>query len=51
MRVVRQPLVQRDLVALVGEPTFRAWRIYLAGISGGFAGGSVQVNRLYCRAC
>jgi hypothetical protein len=38
------------MVALVGEPTFRAWRVYLAGISGAFDGGSVQVNRLYCQA-
>ena len=47
----RMMAARATMVALVGEPTFRAWRIYLAGISGGFAGGSVQVNRLYCRAC
>jgi cyclopropane-fatty-acyl-phospholipid synthase len=38
------------MVALVGEPAFRAWRIYLAGISGAFSAGTVQVNRVYCVA-
>lgn len=38
------------MVAQVGEPTFRAWRVYLAGISGAFTGGTVQLNRLYCEA-
>lgn len=46
----RMMAAREAMVAHVGEPTFRAWRIYLAGISGAFDGGSVQVNRLYCEA-
>jgi cyclopropane-fatty-acyl-phospholipid synthase len=36
--------------ALLGEQTFRAWQIYLAGASQGFIAKSVHVYRLYCQA-
>jgi cyclopropane-fatty-acyl-phospholipid synthase len=46
----RMMAAREAMVAHVGEPTFRAWRVYLAGISGAFDGGSVQLNRIYCQA-
>ena len=36
--------------ALLGEPTFRAWRLYLAGGSGNFLNKGIHVYRLYCEA-
>ena len=36
--------------ALLGEPTFRAWRIFLAGASGDIEDGGIEVYRLYCVA-
>jgi cyclopropane-fatty-acyl-phospholipid synthase len=41
---------RKEMTALVGDQTFRAWRIYLAGISGGFAAKTVTINRIYCEA-
>ena len=38
------------MLAHLGEHTFRAWRIYLAGASAGFQNGSMHVYRLYCRS-
>jgi len=38
------------MVAIVGEPTVRAWQIFLAGITGSFHNHNVQVYRLYCKA-
>ena len=35
---------------IVGERTFRAWRIYLSGASAGFRNGLMQVHRIYCTA-
>ena len=35
---------------LLGEPTFRAWQVYLAPASEGFAARTAHVYRLYCRA-
>ncbi len=34
----------------LGEPTFRAWRVYLAGVTGGFLNGGVHVYRVYAVA-
>ena len=38
------------MVRLVGEPVFRAKRVFLAGISGAFVSNEVHVYRLYCHA-
>jgi cyclopropane-fatty-acyl-phospholipid synthase len=35
---------------LLGEPTFRAWQLYLAGSSGNFQNQGIHVYRLYCEA-
>jgi len=44
-------MAQKDtMIASVGEPTFRAWRIYLAGSSGNLVNKGVHVYRLYCEA-
>lgn len=34
----------------LGEQTFRAWQVYLAGISGMFTGDSLYLYRFYCEA-
>ena len=34
----------------LGEPTFRAWRVYLAGISGAFSENSILIYRVYTEA-
>jgi cyclopropane-fatty-acyl-phospholipid synthase len=39
-----------DVSAWLGEPTFRAWRLYLAGTSGNFENKGIHVYRLYCEA-
>lgn len=42
---------QQDLcIANMGEQTFRAWQLYLAGSSEGFHMGDLEVHRLYCVA-
>jgi cyclopropane-fatty-acyl-phospholipid synthase len=38
------------MVASLGEPTFRAWQIFLAGITGSYLSRDVHVYRLYCVA-
>ena len=44
-------MARRDEVsALLGEPTFRAWRLYLAGGSGNLSNKGIHVYRLYCEA-
>ena len=44
-------MARRDeIAALLGEPTFRAWRLYLAGSSGNFRNKGIHVYRLYCQA-
>ena len=44
-------MARRDeIAALLGEPTFRAWRLYLAGSSGNFPNKGIHVYRLYCEA-
>jgi len=39
-----------DVSGLLGEPTFRAWRLYLAGTSGNFQNKGIHVYRMYCEA-
>jgi len=41
---------QEAMLPLVGEPAFRAKRIFLAGISGAFVAKEAHVYRLYCHA-
>jgi cyclopropane-fatty-acyl-phospholipid synthase len=36
--------------AVLGEPTFRAWRVFLAGVTGNFLNNGAHVYRLYCEA-
>jgi cyclopropane-fatty-acyl-phospholipid synthase len=36
--------------ANLGEPTFRAWRIFLVGVTGNFLNKGAHVYRLYCEA-
>jgi cyclopropane fatty-acyl-phospholipid synthase-like methyltransferase len=44
-------MAHRDEIrALLGEATFRAWRLYLAGGSGNFVNKGIHVYRLYCEA-
>ena len=44
-------MARRDeITALLGEATFRAWRLYLAGSSGNFRNKGIHVYRLYCQA-
>jgi len=41
----------RDVMtASLGEPTFRAWQIFLAGITGSYLERDIHVYRLYCVA-
>jgi hypothetical protein len=35
---------------LLGEPTFRAWQVYLAGGVSGLLNDGCDVNRIYCVA-
>ena len=41
---------REDVSAWLGDPTFRAWRLYLAGTSGNFRNKGIHVYRLYCEA-
>ncbi len=42
---------QREhMVQTLGEATFRAWRIFLAGITGSYQNKQTHVYRLYCEA-
>lgn len=36
--------------AALGDPTYRAWRIFLGGASGDMAEGGIHVFRIFCRA-
>ncbi len=38
------------VIEQLGEPTFRAWQIFLAGITGSFLNKYIHVYRLYCFA-
>ena len=39
-----------EIEPLLGAPTYRAWRLYLAGSSGNFLNHGIHVYRLYCQA-
>ena len=44
-------MANRDLmIRNLGEPTFRAWQIFLAGITGAYLERKVHVYRIYCVA-
>jgi cyclopropane-fatty-acyl-phospholipid synthase len=44
-------MAHRDvMVEFLGEPTLRAWQIFLAGITGSYLSRDVHVYRLYCVA-
>lgn len=44
-------MAQRELMAKnLGEPTARAWEVFLAGITGSYLGRRTHVYRLYCTA-
>jgi cyclopropane-fatty-acyl-phospholipid synthase len=38
------------MVQNLGEPTFRAWQVFLAGITGSYLNKHTHVYRLYCEA-
>lgn len=38
------------VTAALGEPTFRAWQVFLAGITGSYLNGQVYLYRVYCEA-
>jgi cyclopropane-fatty-acyl-phospholipid synthase len=39
-----------EIRRLLGEPTFRAWQVYLAGGVSGMQNNGCDVNRVYCVA-
>lgn len=39
-----------QMVARLGEPTVRAWQVFLAGVTGSFLNKGVHCYRLYCEA-
>jgi cyclopropane-fatty-acyl-phospholipid synthase len=39
-----------EMTEALGEPTFRAWQIFLAGITGSYLARDIHVYRLYCVA-
>ncbi len=41
---------EKRLRALVGDQTFRAFQIYLAGSSAGFSSRQIEIHRIYCEA-
>jgi cyclopropane-fatty-acyl-phospholipid synthase len=41
---------QDVVVASLGEPTFRAWQIFLAGVTSSYLNGEVHLYRVYCEA-
>ncbi len=44
-------MAHRDgMVEVLGEPTFRAWQVFLAGITGSYLNRDIHVYRLYCVA-
>ena len=44
-------MAHRDtMTEALGEPTFRAWQIFLAGITGSYLARDIHVYRLYCVA-
>jgi cyclopropane fatty-acyl-phospholipid synthase-like methyltransferase len=44
-------MVHRELMTdAIGEATFRAWQVFLAGITGSYLNRDIHVYRLYCIA-
>ena len=44
-------MAQQDrMITLVGAPTFRAWQIFLAGITGTYLNKGIHLYRVYCEA-
>ena len=44
-------MARRDvMVKNLGEPTVRAWQVFLAGITGAYLNNEVHVYRIYCEA-
>jgi cyclopropane-fatty-acyl-phospholipid synthase len=41
---------REEMVGSLGEPTFRAWQVFLAGITGSYLNRDIHVYRLYCVA-
>jgi cyclopropane-fatty-acyl-phospholipid synthase len=42
---------QQDVMLThIGEPTFRAWQIFLAGITGSYLNKGIHLYRVYCEA-
>ena len=41
---------QDVMIKALGEPTFRAWQVFLAGITGSYLNRDIHVYRLYCVA-
>jgi cyclopropane-fatty-acyl-phospholipid synthase len=41
---------RKEMVENLGEPTVRAWQVFLAGITGAYLNRGVHVYRLYCDA-
>jgi hypothetical protein len=41
---------QETMLKNLGQPTLRAWQLFLAGITGSFLMRDVHVYRLYCVA-
>ncbi|MAG56573.1 MAG: hypothetical protein CMJ83_09810 [Planctomycetes bacterium] len=39
-----------EMVAYVGQPTFRAWQVFLGGVVQGFLNKTIHVYRIYCEA-
>ena len=39
-----------EMIESLGEPTFRAWQVFLAGITGSYLNRDIHVYRLYCVA-
>ncbi len=41
---------RNTMIETLGEPTFRAWQIFLAGVTGSYLARDIHVYRLYCVA-
>jgi cyclopropane-fatty-acyl-phospholipid synthase len=41
---------QQTMTRILGDPTFRAWQIFLAGITGSYLNKGIYLYRVYCEA-
>lgn len=46
-RMISNRIIMRQNL---GEATFRAWRLYLSGVTAGFNSSNIHVYRIYCKA-